>query len=81
MSSENGTMLLDYKSECEVTKHSLSKYSMRFTVLKSRVVKNILSSRRIREGSWRVFPGGTGRERHITIDINSSIQVSSSCQT
>ena len=46
-----------------------------------RVVKNILSSRRIREGSRHVFPGGAGRGRHITIDMNSSNQVSSSCQT
>jgi len=46
-----------------------------------RVVKRILSSRKIRESSRHVFPGRAARERHITIDINSSIQVSNSCQT
>ena len=46
-----------------------------------RVVKKILSSSRIRESRRHVFPGGAGSGRHITIDINSSIQVSSSCQT
>ena len=48
-----------------------------------RVVKKTLSSRRIREGSRHEFPGDVGSGRHITIDIyiNSSIQVSSSCQT
>ena len=35
-----------------------------------RVVKKILSSRRIRESSWHVFPGGVGRGRHITIDTD-----------
>ena len=35
-----------------------------------RVVKKILSSRRIRESSWHVFPGGAGRGRHITIDAD-----------
>ena len=49
--------------------------------IESRVVKKILSSRRIREDSRHVFLGRAGGERHITIDINSSIQVSSSCQT
>ena len=35
-----------------------------------RIVKKILSSRRIRESSWYVFPGGVGRGRHITIDTD-----------
>ena len=35
-----------------------------------RVVKKILSSRRIRESSWHVFPGRAGRGRHITIDTD-----------
>ena len=43
--------------------------------------QKILSSRRIRDSSRHVFPGGAGRGTRITIDINSSIQVSSSCQT
>ena len=50
-------------------------------ILIGRVVKKIFISRRIRESSRHVFPGRTARGRHITIDINSSIQVSTSSQT
>ena len=43
--------------------------------------KKILTSRRIREGSRHVFSPAAPVGKDITVDINSSIQVSSSCQT
>ena len=66
---------------CTREMHTVRKLSVWHKISFCTVVKTILSGRRIRESSRHVFPGGAGSGRHITIDVDSSIQVSSSCQT